>query len=55
MIKNIILLIFISSCSINHKNLNLENFDYDKNLSIEEFKAKLINYGKTSDFPDINK
>ena len=54
MIRFVILLIFVSSCSIKHKNYNIDNFDYDKNISIEEFKEKLINYGKRSKYPDIN-
>ena len=55
MIRLIILLILFSSCSINNKAENFENFNYDKNLSIEEFKEKLVNYGKISEYPDINK
>ena len=54
MIRFIILFIFVNSCAIKHKSNNLENFDYDQNISIEEFKEKLINYGKTSKYPDIN-
>tara|TARA_Y100000590_G_scaffold466981_1_gene644193 strand:- start:1323 stop:1490 length:168 start_codon:yes stop_codon:yes gene_type:complete len=55
MIRFIILFIFISSCSIKQNGNNLEKFDYDQNLSIEKFKKKLINYGKASKYPDINK
>ncbi len=55
MIRFIILFIFISSCTIKHKSNYLDNFDYDKNISIDEFKVKLINYGRTSKYPDINK
>jgi len=55
MIRLIILFTLISSCSIKHQTQNLEKFDYDKNISIDEYKKKLINYGKTSKYPDINK
>tara|TARA_Y100000590_G_scaffold355261_1_gene408931 strand:- start:1670 stop:1837 length:168 start_codon:yes stop_codon:yes gene_type:complete len=55
MIRGLIILILISSCSTNYNNTNLENFDYDQNISIEEFKKKIIKYGKISKYPDINK
>tara|TARA_Y100000590_G_C15605534_1_gene971836 strand:+ start:1023 stop:1190 length:168 start_codon:yes stop_codon:yes gene_type:complete len=55
MIRFLILFIFVTSCGIKNKSNNVENFDFDKNISIEEFKVKLINYGKVSKFPDINK
>ena len=55
MIRLILLFTLISSCSIKQQNQNLENFDYDKNISIDEFKKKLVNYGKISEYPDINK
>tara|TARA_Y100000590_G_scaffold372155_1_gene435028 strand:- start:103 stop:270 length:168 start_codon:yes stop_codon:yes gene_type:complete len=55
MIRLIILFTLISSCSIKQHNQNFLNFDYDKNVSIDEFKKKLVNYGKISEYPDINK
>ena len=59
MIRVIILLLLISSCTFKKENikkeLNFENFDYDKNISIEEFKEKLVIYGESSNYPDINK
>ena len=30
------------------------NLDIDKNISFEDFKNKIINYGKNSSFPDLD-
>ena len=60
------ILIFSSSCSMDTQSglwnkkfneLQLSNTkvgDIDKNISFEEYKDIVINYGKYSDFPDIN-
>ena len=48
-----LLFIFISviSCS-NNKNTNLK-FNFDEYMNLEEYKKKLIEYGMSSEFPDI--
>ena len=30
------------------------NLDIDKNISFEDFKNKIINYGKNSSFPNLD-
>ena len=53
----LLLLILLSSCSLNNnKNLS-KNVDFDNfyNLSIIEYKEKLENYNKSKNYPDIDK
>ena len=64
--KLIILLIFlfINNCSnqsfgsfLKKKNDDMvekQNLDIDKNISFEDFKNKIINYGKNSSFPSLD-
>ena len=52
----LLLLIFLSSCSLNNKNLSKTvDFDNFYNLSIIEYKEKLENYNKSKNYPDIDK
>ena len=56
--------LFINNCSnqnfgsfLNKKNNDIvqkPNLDIDKNISFEDFKNKIINYGKNSSFPSLN-
>ena len=55
MIRLLIVFFIITSCVNNKRSQNLEDFDFDEKISIIEFKKKLILYGKSSQFPDINK
>ena len=57
-------LLFINNCSnqnfgsfLNKKNDDIvqkSNIDIDKNISFEDFKNKIINYGKNSSFPSLD-
>ena len=57
-------LLFINNCSnqnfgsfLNKKNNDIvqkPNLDIDKNISFEDFKNKIINYGKNSSFPSLD-
>ena len=63
----ILFLLFLTNCSFDTKSGTLENQnnkkkitelnmdDLDKDLSMEEYKLIIIEYGKNSEFPDINK
>ena len=56
--------LFINNCSnqnfgsfLNKKNNNIvqkPNLNIDKNISFEDFKNKIINYGKNSSFPSLD-
>ncbi len=56
MIKKILILIILTSCSTQNstKNSNILSSNFDKYLSFEEFKNKLIEYTKIAPYPDIN-
>ncbi len=57
-------LLFINNCSNQNFNSFLKkknddivqksNLDVDKNISFEDFKNKIINYGKNSSFPSLD-
>ena len=57
-------LLFINNCSNQNFNSFLKkknddivqkpNLDIDKNISFEDFKNKIINYGKNSSFPSLD-
>ena len=57
-------LLFINNCSnqnfgsfLKKKNGDIvqkPNLDIDKNISFEDFKNKIINYGKNSSFPSLD-
>ena len=43
--------ILITSCS---QNKNKSNFEYNQNMSFDEFKIKLEEYAKNNPYPNIN-
>ena len=57
-------LLFINNCSNQNLNSFLKkknddivqkpNLDINKNISFEDFKNKIINYGKNSSFPSLD-
>ena len=56
MIKRLLFLIlFLNSCSGNSERLNLQNdFQFNDNLSFEEFKIKLDEYAIKNPYPIID-
>tara|TARA_Y100000590_G_scaffold256900_1_gene288526 strand:- start:983 stop:1153 length:171 start_codon:yes stop_codon:yes gene_type:complete len=50
----IIFLLFIISCAKNDNLVENNDFYIDKSLSYEVLREKIINYGKNSNFPNIN-
>jgi len=51
----IIIFIILISCTSNSNNKLLENYNFNvKNISFNEFKNNIINYGKNADYPNIN-
>ena len=66
-ISVILFLLLLTSCSFDtssgiwenkkeeKKIIELNMDDLDKDLSMAEFKSIIIEYGKNSEFPDINK
>ena len=63
----ILFLLFLTNCSFDtssgiwenkkeeKKITELNMVDLDKDLSMAEFKSIIVEYGKNSEFPDINK
>ena len=56
MIKRFLFLILIlNSCSGNSEKVNLQNdFQFNDDLSFEEFKTKLDEYAKKNPYPNID-
>ena len=55
--KKIFFLIFITSCTSSnsiYKN-NIQNFDFSKKLSFDEFKQLIKEYAEISPYPNIDK
>ena len=50
--KKIFLLIFLTACA--NKNLNNSAVNIDMNVSFEEFKILLKEYGKKKGYPEID-
>ena len=60
----LLILLFLNNCSnqnfgsfLMKKNGDIvqkPNLDIDKNISFEDFKNKIINYGKNSSFPSLD-
>ena len=51
----IFLIILLSSCnSVSSKNNSINDFNFSKEMSIEEFKLKLKSYAEKNPYPDIN-
>ena len=60
----LLFVIFLNNCSnqnfgsfLKKKNDDMvekPNLDIDKNISFEDFKNKIINYGKNSSFPSLD-
>jgi len=55
--KILILFLFLLSCASTNSNYNVKNqmFDFNENLTFDEFKGLLIKYAKTSPYPNIDK
>ena len=51
--KILLLLLLLSSCSNNNLSSKNVNFNFDKDLTFNEFKDLLIKYNKLSPYPDL--
>ena len=53
--KMIFIFFVLFSCTkINTNQVMNKNIDFDMNLSFDEYKSLIIEYGKNSNFPEIN-
>ena len=60
----LLIFLFLNNCSnqnfssfLKKKNVDIvekPNLDIDKNISFEDFKNEIINYGKNSSFPSLD-
>ena len=55
MIKKLILIFLLTSCSLNTQNNTnlLPNLNFSDELTIEEFKVKLEQYAVNNEYPNI--
>jgi len=55
--KKLLILFFLTSCVSNNPNVNSSNtkLDFNDDLSFDDFNNLLIEYVKTSPYPDIKK
>ena len=53
--KMIFIFFLLFSCTKTNTNQVMnKNIDFDMNLSFDEYKSLIIEYGKNSNFPEIN-
>ena len=55
--KKLIILFFLVSCVSPNQNINMSKtkFDFDNNISFDDFSKMLIEYAKISPYPNIDK
>jgi len=55
MIKKLILIFLLTSCSLNTQNNKdlVQNLNFSDELTIEEFKVKLEQYAVNNEYPNI--
>ena len=55
--KKFIIFLFLMSCSSNNakESLSTNNFNFNDELSFEQYKKLLIEYNEISNYPDIDK
>ena len=55
--KRLLILFFLASCVAPNSNVNTNNtkFNFDDDLSFDEFNQLLIQYAKTNPYPNIDK
>ena len=53
--KKLIILFFLTSCMSPNSNINLNNtiLNFDDDVNFEDYNKLLIEYAKTSPFPNI--
>ena len=54
--KKIFIFFFLLSCSSTESNLsqNITKFDFNKNLTFNDFKKMIIQYSKEAPYPNID-
>ncbi len=53
--KLFLLIIFLSSCTIQSKNdVSTQKLNFSTNMKFEDFKLKLENYSENSSYPNID-
>ena len=50
----LLIILSLSACSNNQDSKVIDKFNFDDNLSLEEFKSKVENYVKQSSYPNID-
>mgnify|MGYP000061614664 CR=1 FL=1 len=57
MIKKLFFIVLLTSCASSNSVMKLDSkkINFKDDSSFEEFKVLLIQYAKTSPYPDINK
>ena len=55
--KKIIFVFFLTACSSENlnENLNINDLNFDKDLTFEEFKVLLEEYNRIKGYPEIDK
>jgi len=54
--KKLLILFFLASCVAPNSNVNISNtkFNFDDDLSFDEFNQLLIQYAETNPYPNID-
>ena len=51
---HLLILLFLTNCSFDKSSKKISDIDFNYDLSFDQFKKNVIEYGKLSDYPKLD-
>ena len=51
---HLLILLFLTNCSVDKSAKKISDIDFNYDLSFDQFKKNVIEYGKLSDYPKLD-
>ena len=51
---HLLILLFLTNCSVDKSAKKISDIDFTSDLSFDQFKKNVIEYGKLSDYPKLD-